>query len=397
MNLPERVQLPQREDLVAALLGRLATELDPTPTQVARAKTAYETVGGVLAASTVPELKACKIIPHGSWAIGTVNRPIDEQGEFDVDLICRLAGGALLPPQEAKRIVGDRLKEDGRYRDKLSEKRRCWRIDYKGEFHLDVAPVKAGPNGPDLIPDRQLLCWLETHPEAFAIWFNGLADRAITRRLVEAAAMSAEIVPFPTDPDDASDRGWLRRLIQILKRHRDLHMADLPEAARVYCPISVIITTLAAYSFARVVANHHFGGPFELVRAIVSGMPDFIKKIHYVDRTEYVVASPVADENFANRWSESPKWYETFVAWHADVLETFDALVLAEGLDTRVKILSESFGSNPSQRVIKAYTDHMNAARRQGTASIAAGTSYLSTSATAAGTFIRPNTFYGGT
>lgn len=392
MNTSTIGQLPARNDLVGALLGRVAYNLDLTKAQYERARSAYETVSSVLAVGAPPALAHSKVFAQGSFALGTVIRPITEDCGFDVDLICRLAATSALTPAKAMRLIGAELKADGRYADKLQAKTRCWRICYEGDFHLDVAPVVPAGNGADLIPDRQLRCWIETHPEAFAAWFNALAEAARTQRLIESLTLKAEVTPFPADPDD---RGWLRRIVQLLKRHRDLWVQTLAPWQREFAPISVIITTLAGYSFERVARSDTLASPYEVMRAIVVGMTDFIETRQLPNgQVEHWVHSPVANENFANRWNQAPDWYEVFLAWNKNVQDLFYRLERGEGLDTHVEVLTEAFGRQPAQRTLADFTAHMSRARQSGTARVVTGVGLVA-GAQAAGALVRPHTFYG--
>lgn len=167
-----------RESQVAHLLERVANTIDITPTEYERAKTSYETISEVVTNSADPRLATAKVFPQGSFAIGTVIRPVDkDDGEIDVDLACRLNATTALHPSAAKKLIGDRLSNDARYRSILEEKSRCWRVNYAGSFHLDICPLVSATQS-DAIPDKELARWIPTQPEAFASWFNKLAERS---------------------------------------------------------------------------------------------------------------------------------------------------------------------------------------------------------------------------
>lgn len=58
----------------------------------------------------------------------TLVRPIsnDEEGDYDVDLVCLLKNGNYLSAKEIKQIAGKRLSEEERYKSRLDEERkRC--------------------------------------------------------------------------------------------------------------------------------------------------------------------------------------------------------------------------------------------------------------------------------
>jgi len=383
-----------RESLAAHLLGRVADTIDITASQYERAKTSYETVGKVVTNSADPRLSTAKVFPQGSFAIGTVIRPIDkEDGEFDVDLACRLtASPHTLEPAEAKRLIGKQLSNDGRYAEKLEEKARCWRVNYEGDFHLDVCPlVSAGTS--DAIPDKQLSRWVLTHPEAFAGWFNVLANKARTRVLAEDSVMKAEVVPFP---DDGGDKGWLRRVVQLMKRHRDMWCQEAKQHAD-FAPISIILTTLAAKAFQREAASgRESSNPYALMKRIITGMADAVEQRNVQGAIQWWVASPVANENFANRWNEDSRWPLAFFAWHQEALASLQQLTVVSGLDSAQPILEKSFGANASKKAITIYAQDMAASRSNGGLRFAAAGAGLTSAVTASASIAVPrHTFFG--
>lgn len=384
--------LPTAAALNAALLGRLATNLDLTQTQYEQARSAYGSVSAVLAADPRPPLQNSKVFPQGSFALATVVKPLDGQDNaFDVDLICRLGSSTALAPAEAKALIGTCLQADGRYRDKVKEHSRCWRINYANEFHLDVAPVVPNGAAGDWIPDRKLHQWIATHPEAFAAWFNKLADQARTTLLLEGRVLAkAEVVPFPSDP---AERGWLRQLVQLLKRHREIWRQTLPPASREFAPISIIITTLAAYAFASI-KQQQFATPLDLLAAIIDNIPSQVVQRTTEDgRTIWWIQSPVANENFANRWNENPAWPECFFAWCNAVATLFSSIGQAQGLDKSLGLLREAFGASVADRTSREYGEFMRQARETG--QLRLKSSGLAVSSSAVGSQVRPHTFYG--
>jgi hypothetical protein len=382
-----------REALAAQLLGRVADSLDITPTQFARAKQAYETISEVATNSSDPRLTSAKVFPQGSFAIGTVIRPADnEDGEFDVDLACRLFATTSLSPFVAKRLIGDQLAADARYAHKLKEKPRCWRVNYEGDFHLDICPLVLADQS-DAIPDKELARWILTHPEAYAAWFNELANRARTRVLNERVVMKAEVVPFP---DENPDKGWLRRLVQLLKRHRCLWCQRAGEQSD-FAPISIILTTLAARSFEREInAGRQFANPYALMQRVIAGMPDGIEQRLVDGQQQWWVQSPVAAENFANRWNEDRRWAEAFADWHQDALANVHRLIAVTGLDGARPLLEHSFGAIASTKAIKAYAEAATTARDTGKLRfVPTAGGLITTSSAVAGIAVPRHTFFG--
>jgi len=353
------VTLEARQAVAANLLGRLADDIDITPTQYARAKNAYETVGEVVQNAGGTILANAKVFPQGSFAIGTVIKPVDrEDGEFDVDLACRLdVKASAIAPQQAKAMLGNALKADGRYQPKLREKPRCWRIEYAGDFHLDICPLAIVNPQLDAIPDRELAQWVPTAPERYAEWFNKFADRVRDIRFAKDVALEAHVDPFP---EASENKGWLRRVVQLLKRHRDQWRLSARDELKEFAPISIILTTLSARVVER---NPEFFSaerrPFEVVHAIVHGLAGGIEVRDAAGKPEVWIQSPVAHENFANRWKDDRKWQEAFQAWLADAKASVAALVNTYGLDSGKDVLAKGFGNRIASQVLTEYGSAM--------------------------------------
>ena len=103
------------------------------------------------------------IRPQGSFRFGTVNRPLDENEEYDLDNVCLLQdlSKSKLTQRQLKELYGKEIKA---YADAkgilkpIEECKRCWRLHYADEvnFHLDTLPC---------VPEEQhVICLLYTSP-----------------------------------------------------------------------------------------------------------------------------------------------------------------------------------------------------------------------------------------
>lgn len=156
----------RRRSEIFSILDEIGEDLDITETQFERARQSYGAVGDWLSGSTDPLLVNVLVYLQGSTALGTAVKPIGDR-EFDVDLICFCAGVASgISPADLKAAVGNRLKEHATYARIIEEKKRCWRLNYQGDFHLDLSPNHFQPilreqgracSGPDpqaVAPDK---------------------------------------------------------------------------------------------------------------------------------------------------------------------------------------------------------------------------------------------------
>ena len=103
----------------------------------------------------------------------------------------------------------------------------------------------------------------------------------------------------------------LQRAIQLLKRHRDVMFVDNPEVA----PISMILTNLAGHAY------QSEANVYDAVRGILARMLDFVGP----ERPR--VPNPThPDEDYADKWSKDPRLEVSFLQWHSQAVQDFQAL-----------------------------------------------------------------------
>ena len=325
---------PNAENLCAVLV-RSVEQLDLPPYLHAVAEQQYSQVGQFLADQSAD---GWDVYPQGSFRLGTVVRPL--AAEFDLDMVCRLnVAKAEVSQKRLKTVVGQALADYMEaYRGlpgcpyEYNESRRCWTLRYESDFHLDVLPAIPNTETPPsgiLLTDKRLFNWQKSDPIKYAEWFHARKAQEHMRRKAELAAEARKSVGEFTD---WMVKTTLQRLVQVLKAHRDLYFKDDGE----HRPPSILITTLAAQAYE--------GGDDLFVAVIdaVAHMPDLIEKDFFGPR----VMSPVADENFADKWREFPSRHKAFRAWLAQV-----GIDLAEaaGQGTRsamIARLSAGFGES---------------------------------------------------
>lgn len=370
------------------ILEEAGQTLDIPPSAYEKAASRYKSLYEWLIR---PESNCRTHKPHvysqGSFRLGTIIRPLDRDGSYDLDLGCRLNEGISKmshTQEQLKKLVGDELeayrKAKG-FSNKLDEKNRCWRLHYADEplcFHMDAVPsipedattkgfVKAAmiKEGVDqrlagditshagAITDRtepnyRVLDWHWhiSNSEGYALWFRSRMRQAT--QLLEARAKSASVAKI----DDLPDHEWktpLQRCIQLLKRHRDVLYSEDDDAK----PISIIITTLAA---------HAYNGESDLADAltnILEAMESLVRA------TAPRVPNPVNPaEDFADKWHKPDgyklqlepnfrKWVRIAKADFKAIINCRDAAKLSELLESKLgcelstQFLNEKIGFGP--------------------------------------------------
>jgi hypothetical protein len=134
---------------------------------------------------------------QGSYKFGTQIRPVRKDDEFDIDLGLYFQwdgkpSDGHFHPKALKYLTQTELKA---YAAEFSEevrsvgepKKRCCRIHYKGQFHIDIPVYHEDPKSKTVALATQDDTWEDSDPEALVKWFQGLFDdaqRAVVRRLI---------------------------------------------------------------------------------------------------------------------------------------------------------------------------------------------------------------------
>lgn len=334
------------------LIG-IAEALDIPPSKYKQAVERYKSIGSWIEDGTYPRVhKIPDIYPQGSFRLGTVVRPIKdgEEADYDIDLVAELAlSQNETNPKKVKHLIGDRLKEHGTYRPMLDkEGKRCWTIEYAEEdgvgFHVDVLPAIPKNNGiPHAIhitnknKDIELYSWKSSNPRGYAEWFDEkqqYAYRLVERKQREILQKNfSEIYAKVEDVPDQLIKTPLQRVIQLLKRHRDIRFIGKPSEKDK--PISMIITTLSTNAYAS-------------ETDVFSALWNTINKLKKLkkEKGKWYIPNPVdPDENFADRWHEdNDKRDNAFFQWIEWLESDLNHTLQQEDTDKMQVAFSELFG-----------------------------------------------------
>lgn len=385
--------------MLAGLLDQFCQKIEITESQYMAAKASYEAVGKWLSDAESPHLELAKIYPQGSVALGTATKPL-AGNEFDVDLVCHLPTLSLASDARAvKGLIGDRLKTHATYKHMLEEKQRCWRLNYANEYHLDITPSILNPRCPlggELVPDRSLAAWKATNPKGYISKFDqyaALNPRFILLEHIYAEARArAEVSPLP---DQQVIKPLLKRIVQLLKRHRDQKYLGTAKADS--APISVIITTLAAWAYAKCTSQNTHADAFDFIVSVIREMPNFIRIDLRSGRPYFIVENETTTgENFAEKWNSDVRLAQSFYEWHADVLTSVESLTHIEGADRFAECLSSKFGAQKElvKETLATFISPINHARSAGLLAVAPAVGLISRSAHGA-VVVPKNTFFG--
>lgn len=394
------------------ILESLGESLDITQTQYENLVKSYKAVGDYLQNDPVFESYKPIVTPQGSLRLGTIIQPINPNDDLDVDLVYRLTDkNPAWTQKDIKEKVGARLKGSDRYASMLEKKegRRCWTLLYreradnpKEKYHMDILPSVADNKYAERmrrlfsenfsastvdqisirITDREAKDyatsthkeeWLKSNPDGYALWF---ANRCKADESVKL--MAEAVVPIGKYN---KDKTVLQRIVQILKRHRDIMFRnDIDDK-----PISIIITTLAARAYR---------GEKDLLEGLVNVVDNLEKSITNNARGEDVVANPVnPEENFADKWPMHPKRRENFYKWLDAVKKDVHEILDGENKIQIQNTMRRAFGDDAVTRASSLLVERRKTKLATGAAVLtSAGKVTASTVGKRVNTL---NTFYG--
>ena len=292
------------------VLRQIAKELDITDEQYENAVASYNAVGTYLSNNINVQVD---IFPQGSFRLGTVIKPLSDEDDYDIDLVCRI-NKYFSNPQTLKNEVGQALKDSDRYSKMLQDEgKRCWTLKYSddAQYHMDILPAIKDVTYNN---DKKLKIttkdentgvykFTTTNPEAYFDWFNS-RQKEEKRKLLENYAFrnneKIEYVP------EYKVKTTLQVALQILKRYRDKKFENNLEDK----PISIILTTIMAQIY------DGESNVYELIKNFAHNYHKYITIKNGIDWVENPVNS---EENFADKWQIYPERKKAFIFFIAEL------------------------------------------------------------------------------
>jgi len=315
------------------LLARAAEKLQLDKTRREKIESSYQAIQEVLDNDQdYFESKNFEIYPQGSVRIGTTVKPFAEN-EFDLDIVLHIRDNVyeqtdpLKVFNELKRV----LLANGNYKDKVEPKTRCVRLDYAGDYHMDILPGCQHSNHDEdkiVIPDRELKEWLISNPRGYAKWFMGKAE-SVSQSLLEKAYAVEEI-----PSDDFAAKKPLQRAVQIIKRYRDIFFEESPD----FATPSIVLTTLAGQLYQSQESI------FETIDNIISQV---YGKVNLSRVNRIKVLNPVDnEEDFTDKWEREPQYYSEFIRFTEALYQNWEKLKQDNGIIEESNILKGLIGEN---------------------------------------------------
>ena len=372
--------LDNRDTQIDDLLDKMAEELQLDKTRYERMKQHYEAVKKWIE-DDEEFFKPFKydVYPHGSVRILTTVKPIGRD-EFDLDIVLHLKTQyGNHSPERVYSELKRRLSENATYKAMLEPKRRCIRLNYSGDFHMDILPgTQENDWSEDMIrvPDRELGRWVSSNPRGYAKWFIDKANSV--RESILEKALRAEKLPV----DDFQNKKPLQRAVQLIKRYRDLYFQDHYTE---YKTSSIVLTTIAG----------QFYNGEDSIFDTVDGIINRIRNYTSFSQSRIKVLNPVNEkEDFTDKWEEEPEYYIAFKAFCDHLHSEWQELKKEQGILTEGRILKGLFGDDVFARAQNKRTAIVESYRNQNKLGVNKTSGILSSSAVGTAA-IKSNTFYG--
>ena len=369
------------------VLEKIADDLNLSDTELDNIITSYEAVGTLLNNDTTISLYGdVRVFPQGSIALGTTVKPLSNS-DYDVDMVALVLNNDI-DLRTLKGIIGDALKKSDRYRNRIQKLpnggKRCWTLNYK-DYHMDILPCKPDPRPATYKDIKSVIAThtddgftfreVYTNPKGYLSWFLDKSNSYLeeSKRLFSLE----KIKEYPR-------KTALQKIVQLIKRHRDVYFGSQGSLMEQFKPISIIITTLAANAYR---------GETDLLIGlsnVVNGMKTYISKDSF---GKYSVINPVnTKENFADKWNDNSQKASYFFKWYNQLVKDINELKTLTSIDfgNRLKAL---FGKENVENVYKYFGDISRKERESGSLKMDKKSGAINS---VTGVAVAAHTFFGG-
>ena len=363
------------------LLDKIAEGIQLDPTRKQRMESAYNAVNDWLNSDEIFFKKyPFEVYPQGSVRIGTTIKPLDRD-EFDLDTVVHINGDVKkFTPQEIYSQLKRRISENSRYKEMVELKNRCLRLNYSGDFHMDILPGVQQYIHDDqklVIPDRKLGTWATTNPKGYGGWFLDKANSVIQSLLEKAYAL--EELP----DDDFQSKKPLQRGVQLIKRYRDEFFNGNDE----YATSSIVLTTIAG----------HF---YNSEDSIFYTIDNIINKILIESRKtngRIKVVNPVnPEEDFTDKWDSDPMYHQEFIRFVKHLHQAWQELKTGgKGRIHEDRLIKGLFGEDAYGKGVRIQNELIEKLRSTNKLQVDRKSGILTSGLAIGASSVKANTFYG--
>lgn len=364
---------------IDSLLNEMAKEVQLDESRYNKMITSYEAIKKWIE-SDEKFFKPFKyeVYPHGSVRIFTTVKPIGKD-EFDLDIVIHFKDNTILhSPLRIYTELKRRLNEHETYKKMLESKSRVLRLNYSGDFHMDLMSGiqdNAYDENKIRVPDRDLGRWVSSNPRGYANWFIARANLAESSLLEKA--LKAEKIQV----DNFNNKKPLQRAVQLIKRYRDIYF-DKDDS---YKTSSIILTTIA---------GQFYKGEESIYETIDNIINRIRVEFQFPQRLK--ILNPVnSEEDFTDKWDSEPEYYEAFKKFVIHLYSEWQKLKEKNGVIKEARIFKGLFGDSLVERVQLRQSNKVTKTRDKGSLGMLRDTGIISSSVSSKTQPVKKNTFFG--
>lgn len=325
------IYLNNRKAQIDDILDRMAESLQLGDSRYDRMKQHYEAIKSWIEKDEkFFKPFAYELYPHGSVRILTTVKPIAKD-EFDLDIALHIkTSHTAHAPERIYQELRRRLIEHETYKGMIELKKRCIRLNYSGDFHMDILSGIQEFDWDDdrlCVPDHDLGRWVSSNPRGFAKWFIVKAN-SVKVSLLEKA-LRAENIPT----DNFRYKKPLQRGVQLIKRYRDIYFQN----DDTYKTSSIILTTIAGL---------YYNGEESIFDTVENIVNQTRQNVNYLPSRLKILNPVNLQEDFTDKWDAEPQYYEAFKAFIIHLYDEWQELKKQHGVITESRILKGLFGDD---------------------------------------------------
>ena len=282
----------------------LDDEVDLNPSRIDRLNDSVKAVSEFLSRNLDSYIKVER---QGSYALGTIIKPVRENQEYDADILLymKYMNGC---PRDYINALYQCLRKNGEYAKKACRKTRCVVLNYAGDFHLDIVPCVLSGNGNQNICNNDTNEFERTDGTGYRDWFNDKTE--ITH-------------------------GNLKRVTSLLKYLRD-HKGN-------FTAKSILLTTL----IGNTVRDERDS---DLFRTLPNALKTVSNRINYFLQSQRVmprITNPaLPEEDFTRHWDQEKYDHlrDIFKIYNDKINTAFDAAEHDDNIEEWRSVFGDNFG-----------------------------------------------------
>jgi len=250
---------------------------------------------------------------RGSYALGTIIKPIRDNDEFDADILIYLKEQQGWKAEDYINEVYKVFKGNGTYKQLVHRKTRCVRLDYAEEFHLDMVPCIERGRGV-YICNREINDFEQSDGTGYREWLN--AKNLITNGQLKKVT----------------------RLLKYLRNHKKIFSAK-----------SILLTTLIAQQ----VHDYDVAGDFANVPLALKLISNRLNQFLQDNIVMPTISNPaLPSENFNRHWDQDKykNFRSKFNSYNEKINDAYEEGDHNESVKKWRKVFGDKFGKLKSEK-----------------------------------------------